>query len=484
MTKNLFGYDAGQAPYNRDLGTLSQVSDDFVNVAGTVVESTLKNSIIDEGVVRTTVGIYNTTPTLNFEFDKNPYLDSRISFARSSTGWVTNKLGALQNVGSNVPRFDYDPITKQCKGILIEESRTNSVLNSNTYFASGSPPRMTLSATTAPDLTETATKVTSTGAGGSSFYTSNGKSSIATLTANVPYTHSIWFKPLSTEYCPAVRLCVHNTGFTDNTTRYIDLNFTTLAASNASHSGITGGIIKHSNGWYRCYISFTPQNTVLNYAGYLFPILADGTYPSNIPAGVEVYSVWNTQVEQGSNMTSTIATTGSAATRSGDILALAPSYYFNEVGFTLYSEYILEGGPEIRAGTADTRRHIWFLGTSSPTAQLAVFVDSNTANPLLAQVYSATSGDNFVYSPEAPVFNAVQKVAATFAYDGTTNVFAITENKMDGLEMAGATWVRGTYGTSYIGGTGGTIRSLNGCMKKFQFYSVANSDIALEITRL
>ena len=28
-------------------------------------------------------------------------------------------------VGANVPRFDHDPVTRECKGLLIEEQRQN-----------------------------------------------------------------------------------------------------------------------------------------------------------------------------------------------------------------------------------------------------------------------------------------------------------------------------------------------------------------------
>lgn len=58
-------------------------------------------------------------------------LDSRITFTRSA-GPATyfDSTGALQTAGTNVPRFDYDPATLQARGLLIEETRTNLLLNS------------------------------------------------------------------------------------------------------------------------------------------------------------------------------------------------------------------------------------------------------------------------------------------------------------------------------------------------------------------
>ena len=58
-------------------------------------------------------------------------LDSRVTFTRAgNTATVTNSSGVIAAINANLPRFDYDPTTLVCKGLLIEESRTNLLLNS------------------------------------------------------------------------------------------------------------------------------------------------------------------------------------------------------------------------------------------------------------------------------------------------------------------------------------------------------------------
>jgi hypothetical protein len=57
-------------------------------------------------------------------------LDSRITFTRTTTATVTNSSGVIQSSAINSPRFDYDPVTLQSKGLLIEEQRINLLLNS------------------------------------------------------------------------------------------------------------------------------------------------------------------------------------------------------------------------------------------------------------------------------------------------------------------------------------------------------------------
>lgn len=58
-------------------------------------------------------------------------LDSRVTFTRTgNTATVTNSSGVIAAINANLPRFDFDPTTFVCKGLLIEEARTNLLLNS------------------------------------------------------------------------------------------------------------------------------------------------------------------------------------------------------------------------------------------------------------------------------------------------------------------------------------------------------------------
>jgi hypothetical protein len=58
-------------------------------------------------------------------------LDPRVTFTRTgNTATVTNSSGVIVGVNADIPRFDFDPVTLVCRGLLIEESRTNVLLNS------------------------------------------------------------------------------------------------------------------------------------------------------------------------------------------------------------------------------------------------------------------------------------------------------------------------------------------------------------------
>jgi hypothetical protein len=58
-------------------------------------------------------------------------LDSRVTFTRSgNTATVTNSSGVIAAINADLPRFDFNPTTLVCRGLLIEEARTNALLNS------------------------------------------------------------------------------------------------------------------------------------------------------------------------------------------------------------------------------------------------------------------------------------------------------------------------------------------------------------------
>ena len=67
-------------------------------------------------------------PSLRLDFTTG-VLDPRISLTRSTSATRTNIKGILETVGANVARFNYDPVTRKCKGLLLEEARTNIIQN-------------------------------------------------------------------------------------------------------------------------------------------------------------------------------------------------------------------------------------------------------------------------------------------------------------------------------------------------------------------
>jgi hypothetical protein len=63
-----------------------------------------------------------------------------ITFTRASDGTFVGSNGLIQTAGTNVPRFDHNPLTGESLGLWVEEQRTNSIRNNTMVGAvAGSP---------------------------------------------------------------------------------------------------------------------------------------------------------------------------------------------------------------------------------------------------------------------------------------------------------------------------------------------------------
>lgn len=81
-------------------------------------------------VLGVSTGLPALRPTLLLDFGNSQHVDSRITFTRASAAPRVNERGLIETVASGVPRIDFDPVTGACNGLLIEEARTNLLLNS------------------------------------------------------------------------------------------------------------------------------------------------------------------------------------------------------------------------------------------------------------------------------------------------------------------------------------------------------------------
>lgn len=71
----------------------------------------------------------NLTPSLLLDFAKGKVVDPRVSFSRAGGATYLDAYGNWQEVPENMPRFDHDPTTGVCRGLLIEPQATNRNTN-------------------------------------------------------------------------------------------------------------------------------------------------------------------------------------------------------------------------------------------------------------------------------------------------------------------------------------------------------------------
>lgn len=85
-------------------------------------------------------------PSMALDFT-SAVADPRVSTSRANnTATRFNSSGIIEIVNANLPRFDFDPSTLICKGQIIEEARTNLLLNSLINGTNLSTQTVTLSA--------------------------------------------------------------------------------------------------------------------------------------------------------------------------------------------------------------------------------------------------------------------------------------------------------------------------------------------------
>ena len=122
-------------------------------------------------------------------------LDPRITFTRSlNTATRVNSTGYVESINADLPRFDYNPVTLACKGLLIEEQRANLLTYSQEFDNAAwgkSGATVTANQIVAPDGNTTGDYLNSTAA--FQFI----RQSLGTTTANAAYALSIYVKPVS-----------------------------------------------------------------------------------------------------------------------------------------------------------------------------------------------------------------------------------------------------------------------------------------------
>ncbi|AOV61891.1 tail protein [Synechococcus phage S-WAM2] len=271
-------------------------------------------------------------PSLNLNFAKSRSLDPRVGFERASVGTYVGRDGLIKTAGNDDPRFDHDPETLESLGLLIEESRTNILGNSQNLADNNGIDwdnvngTIAVNQTTAPDGTNTA----------ASFTTSAGNAEHSVVWAElVPtgnVTASVWVKRNTYSIVSFVLYGEPNSIVSYNVSTKTVYN----QASNVSRATIT----EYPNGWYR--ISATMNCTVADSRAFRL-YASTGNFDAS---GTESFYYWGPQVEAGSFETSYIPTyvSNTSVTRSadtGNIIGESFSSWFNQTEGT----YLVEAKP-------------------------------------------------------------------------------------------------------------------------------------------
>jgi hypothetical protein len=379
-------------------------------------------------------------PSLDLDFTQE-VLDKRITFTRGSIGTRVNRNRQIETVAANAPRFDFDPITGECKGLLIEESKSNLVTYSDD-FSNASWARnnynINTNVITAPDGTLTADKLIPINASTAIhdlFKTPN-------LSSNT-YTLSIFAKAAEQNL---MRLRIDDGIIARNTI----FNLTTGSVS--SNTNVTSSsIIPYPNGWYRCSITVTTNiiNLVFNTPSVF---LADGT--------TGIY-IWGAQLEQGSFPTSYIPTTASTVTRSADRASME--------GTNFSSWYNQSEGSIVTTFQKNSTVSGYNFGVFSLTSSLSNRLNVIDFFPSSFTIYY--NGNPQVYEFGGP-FNITTKSKSAFSF-ATNKFFKCTDGTFystaNAYPIASGIKIP-TVNTLVLGPYWGGVQPLNGTISRLTYY--------------
>ena len=342
-------------------------------------------------------------------------------FTRASTATFVGSNGLIQSAAINAARFDHDPVTLACKGLLIEESRTNTLIQSNDFAnAAWTKSNIGIGSTTnlSPDGSNNATLLIAGTASVSWIFRSGITASGSTVTFFAKSSGKRW-------------AVVDASSGSGTAGVWFDLQNGVVGTV---QSGYTASIQQFPNGFYRCRVTYPSSG-----AGSFCVIGVsdnDGLFIStgNGSNGIILYGA---QLEAGSFPTSYIPTTTASLARSADVCSItvgAFSGFYNNSAGTIVAAASANGFASsnnaiygVESGTTIVTR---VYHRSAQTNRLSSQVSATILTP--AANYNST---NVVYKSAL----AADIDGADFVIDGTQIPDAYTGSVLtaDNLKFTG-----------------------------------------------
>jgi hypothetical protein len=330
-----------------------------------------------------------------------------ITFTRASGATFFDANGVLQTATNDAPRFDHDPVTGESRGLLIEESRTNSIRNSQAggavVGASGTLPTNWITNL----LTGISREVVATG-------TVNGFSYIDIKFSGTNTSGAGGFLQIHPE---ALGQVVAASGQSWSASIYIALIAGTFSGTtsplwrmverDAATTAISGAVSTTDISAANATLSRVSVSRTLNGAGteritsqFIWTVANGATVDFTLRIAAP-------QLEQGAFPTSYIPTTTAAATRAADSAVVTPiSSFYNQAEGTLFAEANIPSSPS-NAFAADVytdvqnRLGIYRVASSTDMASFVMVGNSgqsglvNTVTTQPTKSALAFASDNF-----------------------------------------------------------------------------------------
>ena len=378
----------------------------------------------------------------------------------------SSTLKSVANAGD--PRFEYDPITGNSEGLLIEAQSSNLVTYSENFGTWGDTNVVAeAGASVGPDG-QPCYVMREDSSSGVSHYLSGNVSGQSTSTT---YTMSVYAKKVATS----------------NQTRYLRLRVNGIGGqasveydlSNGTVNRTTGTSLDSSsissigNGWYRLVMTYTnPSDSVAS--GMIISGSPDTTVtlPTYDGDGYSAFALFGASVEQSSSVSSYIkSNSGSSTTRSADSCSVVDATLFSSGEHTV----IWEGDTD-KCGD-DPNLDKRFFSLSDTTTSNRLTVDYNDGTQVRLRNW-ADSNNDVAITYSADLTSGTHKVAATLKTNEAQLVVDGTRRQVDTSCVVGTGIQRLGVNTAFSDAY--QQYNMNGHCKRITYFNVALSQTEVE----
>ena len=381
---------------------------------------------------------------LNFLSGEMPQPVAGLTFTRSSTATYINAAGVMAQAGINAPRFDFDPMTLQPLGLLIEGQSTNQIPANTVAPVLGDWPQTPASGgTTVYSVVNDAAALTAAGL------------TLGTTVLKVDNTAGVGAAYISSEAAAATGgLCVASAYLRATGANAADVRISADWASTTNPAPLAGG-----GGYVR---RATQPSTPPGANAHRLSV--------EVPAGCIVY-VALAQYELASDASSYIPTYGSAATRAGETCTMPLGAWYNNAAGTVAMSIYKQAWVNVGGGNRG----------------LAVFSANESWSNSIQLVYpgNVSTGQVNFENYRAGAGSATN--VGAFVTAGACRVAASWGASAPVVSLRGAPVVAAPAYVLPIGanllelGTnGGNINHINGHLRSFAYYPVALPNATLQ----
>jgi hypothetical protein len=366
---------------------------------------------------------------------------SATAYTATTTQTITNYQRQLKTAAANEWPREFDPVTGECLGRSVWESRTNLSLRSeefdNAYWTKVGA-TVSANQVIAPDGTLSMDKLVEDTANSGHSVQGTGVS----VTSGIVYTFTIYAKAAERSF---IRINGNTTGLVG--AAYYNLSTGALGTVAA---GTTASIVNVGNGIYRCV--FTRTATATSSVSFLVSVTNADNVSSYLGDGYSGIYIWGAQLEAGAFATPYIPTVAAQVTRLADSAVMT--------------------GTNFSSWFRQDEGSFFVDSTNSGTFGIPINIHDGTANNQY-QVLTGTSGTAFLVTTANVVqanFGTRATPAKTSASYKFNDFMASTNGSVPATDTSGTLPV---VSVARIGSRYDNSSHINGYIKRLTYYPQA-----------